>query len=143
MPSLEVQNTTEGKRALPDFLAKDFGILELLKEEVEKSGDLYLRVALWKVLLRLPQHCDDIVKYGNSEGIERVKQMLTGVICYSDRLISAAEEEGGLDLKKHGTTEKIVRENINWMRDKFVALELNLTPRRREQILSAFSGGAC
>jgi len=125
---------------IPEQVARDFDITEFLREEVNKSGELYLKVALWKVLLRLPQHYEDFGP-ANPQGKEFRKQMLVSLMADSEALIREGAAAGGLDQKRHGVTEKIIRENIQWMREKLVLLELNLTEARKKSILTAFSIG--
>jgi hypothetical protein len=126
---------------LPEHLDRDYDLLGLLKEEVDKSGELYLKVALWKVLLRICQHGEDLLEPNNPAGREAAKQMLVKMMGHSESLMAEGALEGGLDQKKHGTTERIVRENIQWMREKLVLLEASLTESRKDFILKAFSGG--
>ena len=127
---------------LPENIAKDFGIVDLLQEEVNKSGELYLKVAFWRVLLRLPQHCADMVPHGAPGTAEGTKTILARLLAYSEMLILEGKEEGGLSKEKHGVTEQTIRENIQWLREKLVVLELQLTEARKKNILHSFSAAA-
>ncbi len=131
---------SERQPQVHDHILRDFGILDFLKDEVDKSGELYLKVALWKVLIRIPQHCADISD-GDDSPNELLKQMLVSLMAYSEKLLSEGSESGGLDLIRHGVTEQVIRENIQWMREKFLLLEMSLTQPRKEFILSVLTGG--
>ena len=137
------QTPSQGPANLPAQVARDFNFLNLLKEEVNKSGELYLKVALWKVYLRLPQHCEDLFELDADEGRLLVKKMTAMLLAYCENLISEGEKVGGLDQQKHGVTESIVRDNMLWLREKLVLMEIEpgLQPSRKEHILNAFSGG--
>ena len=128
-------------RETPEPISRDFDIIRYLTEEVDKSGELYLKVALWKVLLRLPQHFADLaVDIAHPEVAERMKQTYVRLMAQSEDLIREGEAEGGLDARKHGISEKDVRANIQWLREKFLQLELEpqLHPARKTAILSVF-----
>lgn len=125
--------------ALPEQIARDFNVTAFLKQEVDKSGELYLKVALWKVLLRLPQHLADSAPARPApEARDYLRRMLVSLMAQSEELIAEGVAQGGLDEVKHGVSEPVVRENIQWLREKLVLLELELTEARKNAILSAF-----
>lgn len=140
--SLCMTTAAVSQRDLADEHSNELRILEFLKDEVDKSGELYLKVALWKVLLKCLQHYFDSADLGAAEAKETLRGMYFRVIFYSEALIEEGAKRGGLDEQKHGVSEKVVRENMAWLREKLVLQKLELTESRRVAILAVFGSEA-
>jgi hypothetical protein len=130
----------EPKSTAPDYIAREFDVIGLLQDELKKSGDLYLKVALWKVLMRVVQHVEDLVDPSSPASLEILNRLLVRLLSYSEMLLRESSNEGGLDQQKHGTNEAVVMANIKWLREKVAIWEMDITEDRRNDILGTIFG---